>query len=494
MSRFLIPFLIAILLSSCQPQNDDVVVCGQIHGYENSQVAMYNAESIYMNRPFEQPIDTVFTNEQGEFCFTVKTQKSILIHLLAEDDFNLIETPIVINPKDSVYIETSIFNTSRPLFGGSNSHFNHFHLNQRQNLYRTFRHKPVNEWSIEKFVSYCDSIQQRALKAIDSISNLNSINPIGINLVKADLLLFIAAKRLEYLQQHINETQGEWLYFIPSSSFYSFKNNLLESTEAFWFLPSYSMAVDAMLEDDYQHIPQVIEDQVGMHPHMLKAKLQLIESNYSGISQEVALAQIARHFPQFLNSPDPFSLFEKAEILLSNSGMNATIAKYFTMQLDKVLAIKPGNLAPNITLPNEKGETISLSDLKGKVVLIIFWGTWCPPCLAAIPEYIEIQQQFSKQDIAFVFISLEARADDVQAWKDFVLGKSKLSKKFLNDRPFPGIHLVAHGQFKNSQVQAYAVNYAPSYVLIDREGKVVNPRANLDENLIEQIDGLLSKE
>lgn len=494
MSRFLFPILVVILLASCKPHKSEIKVCGQIHGYENSPVALYNAESIYMNRPYGQPIKTEVTNEQGKFCFTVHSQESIFIHLLTESNINLIETPILANPSDSIYIETSIFNTSRPEFSGSNSRLNHFYLNQRQNLSRTFRYNRVNELSIDEFVAFCDSTQESAFIAIDTISEIKNINPKGIDLAKADILLFLATKRLEYLQQHINETQGEWRYLIPNSSFYTFRENLLESTKELWFLPSFSMAVDAMLEDDYQHIQQVIEDPVEMYPQMLGAKLQLIETKYTGISQEIALAQIARHFNRFLTSPKPFIKIEKADSLLQVVGKKTALSNYFNAQVDKVSAIKPGNQAPNFTLPNENGQMVNLDDFKGKTVLLIFWGTWCPPCLAAMPKYVEIQEHFSNQNIAFVFISLESRVDDVQEWRRFVAGQGELAKRILKGKPFPGIHLVAQGQFKNPQVQPYAITYAPSYVLVDKDGKIVKPRVNFDDKLIEQIDLVLKKD
>jgi peroxiredoxin len=308
------------------------------------------------------------------------------------------------------------------------------------------------------------------------------------------MLLLIAAKRLEYLQKHINETQGNWQYLIPENSFYNFKENLIESTKEFWFLPSFSMAVDALLEDDYQHIPQVIEYPVVMYSQMLGSKLQLIETNYKAISREVALALLARNFNQHLTSSNAFINIEKADSLMQVFGKKPTLINYFKNQVDKVLSIKPGNLAPSFTLPNVNGQMVSLNDFKGKVVLLLFWGTWCPPCLASMPKYIELQEYFSNQNIVFVFISLEARVDDVEMWRTFVLGTSDFSKRLLNGKPLPGVHVVAQGGFKNPQVQQYAVTYAPSYVLIDFDGKIVSPRANLDENLIEQIEELLNKD
>ncbi|MGO9864978.1 MAG: redoxin domain-containing protein [Terriglobales bacterium] len=74
-------------------------------------------------------------------------------------------------------------------------------------------------------------------------------------------------------------------------------------------------------------------------------------------------------------------------------------------------------MAPPFSIATMDGQRISLDELKGKVVLIDFWATWCAPCRAALPRMKEIAKKFEGQPLAILSVSLDR---DEQQWKDFV--------------------------------------------------------------------------
>jgi cytochrome c biogenesis protein CcmG/thiol:disulfide interchange protein DsbE len=74
---------------------------------------------------------------------------------------------------------------------------------------------------------------------------------------------------------------------------------------------------------------------------------------------------------------------------------------------DKTPPEPAGNPAPSFTLQDLNGKQVSLSDFKGKVVVLDFWATWCPPCVKEIPHFIELHEQYKDRGFAMVGISLD---------------------------------------------------------------------------------------
>lgn len=112
--------------------------------------------------------------------------------------------------------------------------------------------------------------------------------------------------------------------------------------------------------------------------------------------------------------------------------------------------------APDFSITTSEGEYISLDDLRGKVVLLDFWGTWCPPCVASVPSLRDMRKHYAKEK-AFVMISISVH-DEEETWRAFV-AKNQMAWTQYFDRD---------GKLQ----RAFAVNRFPTYILIDHEGIV----------------------
>ncbi|MGO8796599.1 MAG: redoxin domain-containing protein [Candidatus Sulfotelmatobacter sp.] len=104
-------------------------------------------------------------------------------------------------------------------------------------------------------------------------------------------------------------------------------------------------------------------------------------------------------------------------------------------------------MAPAFTVTTADGQRISMDELQGKVVLIDFWATWCPPCRAALPHIQEITRKFQGEPLLVLSISLD---ENEKQWKDFI-AKNEMTWPQYRDGRFTGpiatmfgVHSIPH--------------------------------------------------
>ncbi len=113
--------------------------------------------------------------------------------------------------------------------------------------------------------------------------------------------------------------------------------------------------------------------------------------------------------------------------------------------------------SPDFSITTADGEYISLDDLKGKVVLLDFWGTWCPPCVASVPALRDLQKRFAKEP-AFKMISVSNDGDETK-WRGFIEQNQMMAWTQYLDKD-------------RHVVRAFEVKSYPTYILLDSEGIV----------------------
>lgn len=111
--------------------------------------------------------------------------------------------------------------------------------------------------------------------------------------------------------------------------------------------------------------------------------------------------------------------------------------------------------APDFALPAREGADVRLSELKGQVVMINFWATWCGPCRQEMPLLQQLQSKYEPLGFTLLGVNVENDSAAAQAWLKGV----PVTFPILFDR-------------KNEVAERFGVEGMPSTVFVDREGKV----------------------
>jgi cytochrome c biogenesis protein CcmG/thiol:disulfide interchange protein DsbE len=157
--------------------------------------------------------------------------------------------------------------------------------------------------------------------------------------------------------------------------------------------------------------------------------------------------------------------------------MMAAFCVTLYLQLHETI-VNPGDRAPNFTVTAENGRSVSVKDFGGKLLLVNFWATWCPPCVDEIPGLNEMYRQLGPKGLVIVAISQDK---DENAYKQF-LEKNPLA--FLTVRqPSQDIQL------------SYGTIQIPESYLIDRNGRVIEKYISsqlwASPQMIEHVQSLL---
>lgn len=152
-------------------------------------------------------------------------------------------------------------------------------------------------------------------------------------------------------------------------------------------------------------------------------------------------------------------------------------------ELDAVAAIQPGMPAPELTGVNHKGEAEKLSDLKGKVVLLDFWATWCGPCRASFPHVQELYKKYNGK--GFEVFCIGDDDNNVEGWKQYI--ESDKDGVGSYHHILRGRKVDASSSEGEDQSAKYAIHFLPTKFLVDRDGKIIGKfdDAQLDEKLKE---------
>jgi peroxiredoxin len=175
------------------------------------------------------------------------------------------------------------------------------------------------------------------------------------------------------------------------------------------------------------------------------------EHNSSVVAAYITLVQLS---PQ-IEGPELDSIIAKFPAEISNSEYVIKL-KEIAEGLKKTAI---GVVAPDFTMNDPEGKPVQLSSLRGKVVLIDFWASWCGPCRQENPNVVKLYQKYNGKGFQIIGVSLDRNKEEwVKAIKD-----DQLSWIHVSDLQF----------WQNAAARLYSVSQIPQSFLLDKDGKII---------------------
>lgn len=175
--------------------------------------------------------------------------------------------------------------------------------------------------------------------------------------------------------------------------------------------------------------------------------------------------------------------FYSVKHLIESNVTDSELKRDILQLYEKYIPIMDGAPAPQVQLKDKDGKTYTFDTFRGKVLVIDIWATWCSSCLAKMPEYMKLRDEFAdNKEVEFITISID-RKSKRKLWL------SSIKKHSMEEM----INLTTDDDNYSGFEDKYNIVSVPRYMIIDKDGKIVNAFApaageNMKRLIIENLN------
>ncbi|MBP6455817.1 MAG: AhpC/TSA family protein [Chitinophagaceae bacterium] len=236
------------------------------------------------------------------------------------------------------------------------------------------------------------------------------------------------------------------------------------------------MKIGQPLQHAFQQ-PNSNKDSLQQLLNQLNNQLSSSFFNFIKTHNDDALGSFMVHDVLSKNSQIESSVSDSMFNILTAKNKQSFFGKKISSLKTKMHSSDIGFMAPDFTLPNEKGKKITLKSLRGKYVLIDFWASWCGPCKAEIPNLKTAYEKYHDKGFEILSVSLD---DKREKW-DAALAQFQM----------PWLQVSDVKGFQSVVSDFYYIPSIPKTLLLDKTGKIIGKdyRGNALEKKLEELLG-----
>jgi len=202
---------------------------------------------------------------------------------------------------------------------------------------------------------------------------------------------------------------------------------------------------------NFQALDQIYSYQQSLNMNVGRQIQLLINENPSSFA---AMSAVQNFDPN-----RDYQLFAKVEEAWKADKPSSPYLVEISQKLEKIRTLQVGAIPPNISLPNPDGEMTSLYDLRGKVVLLDFWASWCKPCRAENPNVVKAYNKYKDKGFEILGVSLD---QEKPRWLQAIQADG-----------LTWTHVSDLKGWQSAGAALYNVQSIPAAFLLDAEGKII---------------------
>ncbi|MEA3448616.1 MAG: TlpA disulfide reductase family protein [Bacteroidota bacterium] len=400
--------------------------------------------------------DSIAIDSLNEFIHCIETNKAAYIDI----KLRRIQFTIYAHPGDTMHFTIDAGEHKHPVvFHGNNTKASEYlYALRTQQLSHPVFNELLRQDSVEKFLAGTGNLHDTLFYHLNQYVN------------EQEDAYFISQEksRIDYLIKHQKIVYSKYYAYITgnsipdSAAYFSFITQTEIEDPQSLVLPEYLNFLENAFLLQLDDNP----DTTSSYGDDIKYQLKSIRKKFD--NQDIKLAlynKILTGYAQYNGFEGLDSEYTWLKTHLDNENLLNDLEKLHA-SWDK---ISKGKKAPGFTYPDISGDSISLSDFKGKPIYIDVWASWCGPCIREMPYMDSLHDEYKDKNIVFLSVSVDEKADN---W---------LTSLEQHPPEWTQLHT---GDWDCKLCHDYNIKAIPRFLLIDRKGKIISasaPRPSSDE-------------